>query len=69
MTDLTKEEIIDLISNRKQEIAKQWDTALSMIKLCKKERDKPAAEYWKKQSEECEALSKEYEFLISEIFK
>ncbi len=69
MTNLFKEEIIELISNRKKEIAKEWDIALGKIKLCKKNGDKPATDFWKKRSEECELLSKEYESLMAEIFE
>lgn len=68
MTDLTKEEIIDILTNRSRENAKNLDIALGKIKLCKKEGDKPAAEFWKKRSEECEVLSKEYESILSQIF-
>ncbi len=66
---MTREEILEFISNRGRDIAKQLDIALDKIKLCAKEGDKPAVEFWKKRSKECELLSKEYENLMKEISK
>ncbi len=69
MFELSSEEIINLILNRQKENAVAWDVARQKVNLCKKNKDKPAIEFWRKCCEKCSILSKEYEDLIKEITK
>ncbi len=69
MTNLSKEEIIELMQSKSLEAARQCDTALVQAKKCKEEGDVPAAEYWTKQCEQYGFLQTQLQALIVEIFK